>query len=192
MGTRVIWTRTIDRTAHRRRYGWLALLGGAPSLLAMACLGVVQGPMEALGLCILTGGFGAMVAVGIAAANLSESMNPTLSLTDDGQLVLGQGSGARRVKLGDVVAWSTGLVEETAFVYVPNSRGSSDRTDVRTARLVFRVRTEDGEDTVRTGWPEMPQSHLDEVRASVAPHLEAPWVPLEELGSEPLGDGRDG
>lgn len=191
MGTCVIWTRTIDRTAHRRRYGWLALLVGAPSLLAMACLGVVQGPMEALGLCILTGGFGGMVAVGIAMANLTESMNPTLSLTDDGQLVLGQGSGARQVKLEDVVAWSTGMVDESTSVYVPN-RSFSSRVDLRSARLVFRVRTEDGVETVRTGWGEMPQSHLDEVRASVAPHLEAPWVPLEQLGSEPLGDGRDG
>ena len=187
MGSRVIWTRTINRPAQRRRYGWLALLVGAPSLVAMVCLGVVRGPMEALGLFILTGGFGAFVAGGIAVVNASERMNPTLSLTDDRQLVLGQGAGARRVKLGDVVAWSTGLADETAFVYVPSSRSSSSRTEVRTARLVFRVRTEDGEDTVRTAWPEMPQSHLDEVRASVAPHLDAPWVPLEQLG-----DGRDG
>jgi hypothetical protein len=175
-GGTIVWQRSFDEKALRRRWRFFTRWYVIPLVVALLVALVLGGPGAMLGVFILFGGIGALLAFALWLYDRSLREHPEIHLVD-GRLVQGDTA----VCLDDVEVWST-----------LRSLGSS-ATASPIAVVIFRVpHVRDGRrgvrpdggaayERVRFGWTEMTSTELDEVRRALAPHVPAPWVPADEL-----------
>ena len=177
-----VWERQIDEEAASRRWSQLLRWYVAPSVAIGVLALVLGGPWELLGVFILLGSVGALLALGIWIYDKGRRANTTIDLID-GKFVLGR----IEVTVADIEAWTT---------HESNRIGSMDNgvsSGGPAAQAIFRVRVmRDGArgvrpdggpafDLVRFPWPEMTTNELDGVRQALTTHIRAPWVELEGL-----------
>lgn len=179
-----VWQRQIDEGAASRRWSllvrWFVVPSAAIGLLAL----ILGGPWALLGVLILLGSVGGLLALWIWVYDKGLRANTTIDLID-GKLVLGR----IEATVADIEAWST---------HKSNSVGSVNNgvsTGGPSAQAIFRVpvmrdgvrglRPDGGPayDLVRFPWPEMTADELAGVRQALASHITAPWVELDALSA---------
>ncbi len=166
--TTVVWRRSIDATKHRLRWKRFALWYCAPVFVVLAAMAIFMGPWEALGLFILLGGFGALVAGWIFFKGLGQRMNPEIRF--DGEALLW---GKRRVPLSDVQRYSTFMSSvEGAPAFVGGDSAAQIRHSVEIGVVRFAL-PEHKE--VEFKWPELPEAELDTLRAALDSLLPGRW-----------------
>ncbi|MGD9935603.1 MAG: hypothetical protein AB7T37_18045 [Dehalococcoidia bacterium] len=173
----VIWRRSYDSSVHNRRWKRFGLWYCAPVFLVLAAMAIFMGPWEALGLFILVGGFGILVAGWIFFKNLGQRMNPEIRF--DGEAVLW----ARlRVPLADVQRYSTFM----SSVDGPPAFVGDSAVQVRNSVDIGVVRfgLPDHKE-VEFKWPELPEDELDGLRAALDPLLPGRWRQVEGWYSPP-------
>lgn len=175
----VVWTRDFDRTASRRRWKNFGVWFLAPLLIALVLALALGGAGAFLGVLILVGGIGALIALLLWLYDKALMQNPEIRLVD-GQLRMGR----RAVAVEQIESWTTHRRTKPA-------RSAGGVSPV--AQAIFRVpvmregtrgtRPDGGPafDTVHFGWGEMSAEELDGVRKALDAHVAAPWVPLERL-----------
>ena len=176
----VIWTRQDKSEVHRKRWMLFGLIYGVPCSIALVSMALCAGLGEALGLGILLGGFGSMLAAWIALANLQQRQNGQLVLHANGELQWGK----KRFDLKTVEAWTTRMDEFRAVTATPNHSESFGQAS---AEVVLRYPQPDwseaGPQPERFRmifWLGMTAAELEGVRACLAPHIAAPWVAPEK------------
>ncbi len=177
-----VWERQIDEGAASRRWSQLLRLYVMPSLAIGVLALVLGGPWELLGVVILLGSIGLLLALWIWIYDKGLRANTTIDLID-GKLVLGR----YEASIADIEAWTT---------HKSNSVGSMTNgvsTGGPSAQVIFRipvmrdgvrgVRPDGGlaYELVRFPWPEMSSDELAGVRQALTPHVRAPWVELDGL-----------
>ncbi|MDJ0976778.1 MAG: hypothetical protein QNJ98_20145 [Planctomycetota bacterium] len=174
-----IWTRTFDEERNRGRWKRFLKLYVLPMAIVLGVGAALGGLGAFLGLLILLGIFGGMLALWIWMHGFLLRQNPIIRLVD-GQLVWGQKS----VPVDAIEAWTT-----YRDPYIPRTQFAGKLV----AQVIFRVAVyNDGEratradgepasDNVVFGWAEMPPEELAEVRAALEPHIDAPWITRDEL-----------
>lgn len=178
----VVWQRDIDHEAGARRWRRFLLWYVAPVVVIMIIVAVAVGIGEALGVLILAGLFGLMLAGWIFFVTLNDRSGAEIRLVD-GELVFGN----KRVPVAEVECWST---RRSSMVSVHTAMGRKGNFE---AVAMFRfpmmdggrrgVRMDGGEAySAKTfGWATMGQDEIEGVRAALTPHIPAPWVTPEEL-----------
>jgi hypothetical protein len=180
----ILWRRTIDVDAQRRRWRKLALFYGLPSGIALLAGAAIGGMGAFLGLLILLGLFGLLLAAWIVLIGHNLRANPEIVL-DDGFLRAGR----RQVRVDEVEAWTTAMIKASTSVGAPNQVSHS----FSLAKVLFRIpvhrngrraRRPDGGpafDVLGFVWPSMTAEELETIRIALEPHVPGPYVPLEAL-----------
>lgn len=189
----VIWTRRVDEEAQRRRRRTFLKWYVAPAALAIVITGLLAGIGGALGMLILLGLFGLLVGGWVWAHNLQLRQNRELRLLPDGHLTIGKNQTRKTFDLGSVERWTTKIGTFRTSISVPTSSVPVSGT-TPTAEVILRYPdlTDDGQVGVRHDggaafrieaffWLQMPQEELDEVRAVLERHIDAPWVEPDRL-----------
>ncbi|MEE9414441.1 MAG: hypothetical protein V3V01_04085 [Acidimicrobiales bacterium] len=174
----LVWSRQIDESAIQPRWAkfgkWFAAPAAAGALLAL----LLDGFGAMLGVLILLGGIGVLLALGIWSLNKNLRSNPKIQLVD-GVLVQQKTS----VKVADIEAWTT-----------HKSTGSASVTSsVNKGMVIFRIpvirdgvrgaRPDGGPafELVNFSCPEMGETELAGLRDALNPHIAAQWVPFESI-----------
>ena len=180
----VVWRRSFDEHARGRRRRKLLLWYGLPGAVVLAVGFALGGTGPFLGLLILLGLFGLLLFAWMELLSHNERMNPEVRIEGDTLVV-----GRRRVNIDHAEAWSTAMATQTTSVGAP----SHSTSRFQLAKVLIRVpvmrdgvratRPDGGQafDVVGFAWPAMNADELEELRVALAPHLDAPWVPLEKL-----------
>lgn len=173
----VVWKRQIDEAAAGRYWRKFGLWYVGPTVVGALLALVLGGPGAMLGVLILLGGIGALIALMIWLFDKGRKANAEIRLVD-GQLV----DKTTAVRTSDVEAWTTHKSR------VAGSRGPTAHVFFRVPVMrdgVRGVRPDGGPafDLVRFPWPEMTAEELVGLRLALEPHLQAPWVPLEQLSA---------
>lgn len=178
VGGTVVWARRVDEEQSGRewrRFGlWYALPAGVIALVAL----LFGGFGALLGVLILLGGIGGMIAFWIWLTQRNRRTNPDIRLIDQ-RLVHGSGS----VHLSDIEAWSSRYA----------SGGGGSISSGSPASIVFRIPVmRDGARGVRPDggpayevvhffFPGMHGHELDEAAHALQQWIPAPYVDIEGL-----------
>jgi len=173
----IVWTRAIDQAALSARWRKLGLYYGLPVIAVLAVGLIVGGAGAFLGLAILLGLFGLMLVALVFFKNLNAKANATIERAGD-ELILGN----RRVDLTRLESWATKSDKEDWGVREAAVSGNPMAGNAITATVIFRMTSESGPEVVRFVWAEMPPDHLDQLRATLEPHIDAPFVPSDQTG----------
>ncbi len=179
-----VWQRQFDEGAASHRWSrfvrWFVAPSAAIGLLAL----ILGGPWALLGVLILLGSVGALLALWIWIYDKGLRANRTIDLID-GKLVLGR----IEAPIAAIEAWTTH--KSTSVGTVTNGVASGGPS----AQVIFRVpvmrdgvrglRPDGGPafELVRFPWPEMTSDELAGIRQALAPHISAPWVELDALSA---------
>lgn len=186
----VIWTREVDHDALADRWRKLGKYYGLPCLAALVIALVAGGFGAFLGVLIVLGTFSLLVVGWVFFKNVGARQNATISLVDD-HIVMGN----RRVDRSRIESWATRYSEVDLGVREMAVSGNPMAGDAITGRLVFRLAMydESGDRGVRAdggpafetevfAWAEMSAESLERMAASIAPHIDAPRVEVDDIG----------
>lgn len=190
----LLWQRQVDPDAGRRRWRKLGVWFAAPAVAVTAITWLAGSGAIAVGLAICFALLGGVAALWVSVLGQAEVLNPEIRLAG-GRLR----DGTTSVVVADIEAWTTrrsgqfsvanglrfpapiALAEFRVTSDTPGHGGAGGSADHRAVEA-------DGPAAPRSTfvtfpWPEMTAEELDGVRAALEPHIPAPWVPPENLGS---------
>ncbi|MFN3214920.1 MAG: hypothetical protein ACE367_00315 [Acidimicrobiales bacterium] len=182
----LLWQRQVDPDAGRRRWRKLGVWFAAPAVAVTAITRLAGSGAIAVGLAICFALLGGVAALWVSVLGQAEVLNPEIRLAG-GRLR----DGTTSVVVADIEAWTT---RRSGQFSVANGL----RFPAPIALAEFRVtphRPADdcvgeadgpgapGPTIVTFPWPEMAADELEGVRSALEPHIPAPWVPPENLGS---------
>jgi hypothetical protein len=164
----VVWQRVVDDAGSSKRWRRLIRWYSVPAVAAILAALVFGGVGPFLAVAVAVGALAGVLALVVFAYDFDRRGHTEIRLVD-GCLVLG----GDEVRVDAVEAWTTHRLT-----------GTSDAAAGAPVVAVFRVRGTDGGSApglTRFAWAEMPERDLDDLRASLAAHIEAPWVPFDRI-----------
>lgn len=176
----LIWSRTIDWNAQKRRRNRFIHWYVFPSATLIVIVALAFSVGEALGLLILLGLFGSLVGTWVLLNNLLYRLNPELLIDCNGNLLVGRNK--RPIDLSNLESWYTRTGAIHTSTYVVTSSTTSKAT-FDTGVLVLRFASSDsaaGNEEQCIQWPFLPDSDLERLREILSKHFHAPWRPDTE------------
>ena len=160
----VVWQRVIDDAGSSERWRRLIRWYSVPAIAALLAALVFGGVVPLLVVAVAVGALAGVLALVVFAYDFNRRGHTEIRLVD-GCLVLGGDA----VRVDAIEAWTTHRLVATSGAPVV---------------AIFRVRGTDGRPApalTRFAWAEMPERDVDDLRASLAAHIEAPWVPFDRI-----------
>lgn len=175
MAERVIWERTVDRDAIRRRTARFRRQFFIPATLIVVAVLTFGGLRNAIGMVIVLSVVGMLWGTAVRYASLSDASNPTI-VVEHGRMRVGR----LEIILEDVRRFTTLATSVQTSLLGRHSR-------IRIAKAVFRMNEPGGRrapDLVEIGWPNMGEDGIAGVRSALEAELPGKWVEPGELVTE--------